>query len=139
MKRILPLLLALAAASSTPAHSRMFSTSFEYMQGTTPTKDDKTPAPKAAPKGVPDKVLKVLEYVDKHGAAMEGYEGGRSFGNFERRLPQTDDKKRRIKYREWDVNPLRPRVNRGPQRLITGSDGSAYYTDDHYDTFKKIR
>jgi dienelactone hydrolase len=103
------------------------------------TKPEKTPAPKTAAKGVPDKVLKVLEYVDKHAAPLEGYEGGRSFGNFERRLPQTDEKGRRLKYREWDVNPLRPGVNRGPERLITGSDGSAYYTDDHYKTFRKIR
>ncbi|HKB06294.1 MAG TPA: dienelactone hydrolase family protein [Gemmataceae bacterium] len=106
----------------------------------------KVPAPaakaapaKAASKGVPDKATKVLEYVDKHGEAMDGYEGGRTFGNFERRLPQTDDKGRRIKYREWDVNPLKPGVNRGPERLVTGSDGSAYYTDDHYATFKKVR
>src|SRR5262245_60857380 len=92
-----------------------------------------------APKGIPDKALKVLEYVDKHDEAMEGYEGGRTFGNFERRLPVTDDKGRRIRYREWDVNPLRPGVNRGPERLITGSDGAAYYTADHYATFKRLR
>ena len=97
------------------------------------------PAPKVAPKGIPDKALKVLEYVDKNGDAMDNYEGGRTFGNFERRLPQTDDKGRRLKYREWDVNPLRPGVNRGAERLVTGSDGAAYYTDDHYSTFKKIR
>jgi len=99
----------------------------------------KDPAPKPAAKGVPDKVLKVLEYVDKHGEPIDGYEGGRTFGNFERRLPQTDDKGRRIKYREWDVNPHKPGVNRGAERLITGSDGSAHYTDDHYASFKKIR
>lgn len=93
----------------------------------------------AAPKGVPEKAIKVLEYVDKHGEAMEGYEGGRTFGNFERRLATADEKGRRIKYREWDVNPLRSGVNRGAERLITGSDGAAYYTDDHYATFKKIR
>ncbi|HJZ92780.1 MAG TPA: dienelactone hydrolase family protein [Gemmataceae bacterium] len=99
----------------------------------------KEAAPKPAAKGIPDKVHKVLEYVDKHGEPMAGYEGGRTFGNFERRLPQTDDKGRRIKYREWDVNPLRAGVNRGPERLVTGSDGSAHYTDDHYSTFKKVR
>jgi dienelactone hydrolase len=105
-----------------------------------------TPAPakaassaKAGPKGVPDKALKVLEYVDRHGEPMDGYEGGRTFGNFERRLTQNDDKGRRIKYREWDVNPLKAGTNRGTERLITGSDGSAYYTDDHYSTFKKVR
>jgi dienelactone hydrolase len=56
----------------------------------------KAEAPKAAPaKGVPEKALKVLEHVDKHGDAMDGYEGGRTFGNFERRLPQTDSQGKR--------------------------------------------
>jgi ribonuclease T1 len=91
------------------------------------------------PEGVPEKVGKVLEYVDEHNKAMEGYEGGRNFGNFEKRLPQRDDKGRQIRYREWDVNPLKRGVNRGAQRLITGSNDTAYYTDDHYKTFKKIR
>ena len=98
-------------------------------------------AQKDAPpaKGIPEKVMKVLKYVDDKGEAMEGYEGGRNFGNFEKLLPMTDSKDRRIKYREWDVNPLKKGVNRGAERLITGSDGSAHYTDDHYKTFKKIR
>ena len=97
----------------------------------------KAPAPK--PAGVPARVLKVLEYVEEHEEAMTGYEGGRTFGNFERRLPIATDKGQRLKYREWDVNPLRPGVNRGAERLVTGSDGSAYYTADHYATFQKIR
>lgn len=91
------------------------------------------------PEGVPAKVGKVLAYVDEHNKAMENYEGGRNFGNFERLLPQKDEKGRPLRYREWDVNPLRRGVNRGAERLITGSDKSAYYTDDHYKTFKKIR
>jgi dienelactone hydrolase len=99
----------------------------------------RAPAPKAPPAGVPEKALKVLAHVDKTGEALDGYEGGRTFGNFERRLPQTDDKGQRVRYREWDVNPRRPGVNRGAERLVTGSDGSAHYTDDHYTSFKKIR
>jgi guanyl-specific ribonuclease Sa len=91
------------------------------------------------PDGVPEKVGKVLAYIDENNKAMEGYEGGRNFGNFERLLPQKDDKGRQIRYREWDVNPLRRGVNRGAQRLITGANGTAYYTDDHYKSFKKIR
>ena len=91
------------------------------------------------PKGVPAKVAKVLRYVDEHDKAMPGYEGGRNFGNFEKRLPQTDKKNRRIRYREWDVNPLKKGVNRGAERLVTGSDGGAYYTKDHYKSFIKIR
>ena len=91
------------------------------------------------PKGVPAKVGKVLKYVDEHDKAPEGYEGGRHFGNFEKRLPEKDAKGKALKYREWDVNSLKKGVNRGPERLVTGSDGSAYYTDDHYKSFKKIR
>ena len=93
----------------------------------------------SAPKGIPDKVLKVLKVVDDKGEAPDGYEGGRTFLNVEKHLPMSDEKGRRIKYREWDVNPLKMGVNRGVERLITGSDGSAYYTDDHYKTFKKFR
>lgn len=100
---------------------------------------EKKKPPIELPEGVPAKVGKVLAYVDEHNKAMENYEGGRNFGNFERLLPQKDDKGRPVRYREWDVNPLRRGVNRGAERLITGSDKSAYYTDDHYKTFKKIR
>jgi ribonuclease T1 len=95
--------------------------------------------PFTLPEGVPEKAGKVLAYVDEHNKAMEGYEGGRNFGNFEKLLPQRDDKGKQIRYREWDVNPLKRGVNRGAQRLITGSNNTAYYTDDHYKTFKKIR
>jgi ribonuclease T1 len=91
------------------------------------------------PEGVPAKVGVVLEYVDEHHEAMENFEGGRNFGNFERLLPQKDKQGKPIKYQEWDVNPKKRGVNRGVQRLITGSDKSAYYTDDHYKSFKKIR
>ena len=99
----------------------------------------KPPLAKKTPPGIPEKVLKVLEYVDKNGKTMEGYEGGRNFGNFERLLPQNDKKGQRIRYREWDVNPRRPGVNRGAERMITGSDNHAYYTSDHYKSFKTIR
>jgi ribonuclease T1 len=91
------------------------------------------------PPGVPAKVGKVLKYIDEHDEAPEGYVGGRTFLNAEKRLPQKDKRGKKIKYREWDVNPKVKGKNRGPQRLVTGSDGSAYYSPDHYKTFKKIR
>jgi ribonuclease T1 len=91
------------------------------------------------PEGVPAKVGKVLAHIDKHGKAPEGYQGGRSFLNIEKLLPEKDANGKRIRYREWDVNPLRPGVNRGAERLVTGSDDSAYYTDDHYRSFTRIR
>jgi guanyl-specific ribonuclease Sa len=91
------------------------------------------------PEGVPAKVAKVLKYIDEHKKAPPGYEGGRPFLNLEKRLPRKDKRGRVIKYQEWDVNRKVRGKNRGPERLVTGSDGSAYYTADHYKTFIKIR
>ena len=92
---------------------------------------------------VPKNVLFVLKYVEEHHEAPAGYEGGREFHNYggrnEESLPRRDDHGRAIAYQEWDVNRKVRGVNRGAERLITGSDGSAFYTSDHYRTFTKIR
>jgi ribonuclease T1 len=93
--------------------------------------------------GVPEKVLTVLKYVEEHHEAPAGYEGGREFHNLsgpnEESLPRRGGRGKAIAYQEWDVNRKVAGVNRGAERLITGSDGSAYYTSDHYRTFTKIR
>jgi ribonuclease T1 len=88
---------------------------------------------------VPAKVLKVLKYIEENGEAPEGYVGGRKFKNLEGLLPKTDEKNRRLNYREWDVNPKIDGKNRGKERLVTGDDESAYFTNDHYQSFKKIK
>ena len=92
---------------------------------------------------VPEKVLVVLKYVEEHHDAPAGYEGGREFhnssGQGEEPLPRRDNRGQSITYHEWDVNRKVAGVNRGAERLITGSDGSAYFTSDHYRTFTKIR
>ena len=98
-----------------------------------------TAARRAAADGVPDKVLQVLKVVDERHQPPEGFQGGRTFGNFEQRLPRADARGKRVRYQEWDVKPLRKGANRGVERLITGSDGSAWYTRDHYATFTRIR
>ncbi len=84
---------------------------------------------------VPEKALRVLKYVRQNGVAMDGYVGGRRFGNFEGLLPKKDASGKRIEYQEWDVNPKAQGKNRGTERLITGSDGKGYYTNDHYGSF----
>jgi guanyl-specific ribonuclease Sa len=88
---------------------------------------------------IPDKVLKVLNYVRKNGRAPEGYVGGRVFGNFENHLPRNDLSGEKIRYQEWDVNPKVRGQNRGAERLVTSSDERAYYTADHYNTFTEIK
>jgi guanyl-specific ribonuclease Sa len=89
------------------------------------------------------KVMPVLEYVLAHGEPMPDYVGGREYRNLGldngQILPRTDAQGRPVRYREWDVNRKVPGRNRGAERLITGSDGRAYYTNDHYATFRRIR
>lgn len=84
---------------------------------------------------VPEKALKILKYVRENSVAMSGYVGGRRFGNFEGLLPKKDESGKRIDYQEWDVNPKIQGKNRGAERLVTGTDGKAYYSDDHYGSF----
>jgi ribonuclease T1 len=91
------------------------------------------------PNGVPAKVARILRHIDKTGEAPPGYEGGRSFGNYENHLPKKDRYGKRIRYQEWDVNPKVRGKNRGAERLVTGSNHSAYYSRDHYRTFIQIR
>jgi guanyl-specific ribonuclease Sa len=88
---------------------------------------------------IPQKVYDVLNYIRSHNHAMNGYVGGRVFSNREQILPRTDNNGNSIQYHEWDVNPKIEGQNRGTERIITGSDGRAWYTNDHYQSFKEIK
>ena len=45
-----------------------------------------------------------------------------------------------IIYKEFDINKKDPVTNfRDNKRFVRGSDGSIYYTDDHYITFRRIK
>ena len=70
---------------------------------------------------------------------MDGYVGGRNFQNRERQLDIKDATGKKIKYQEWDVNPKIQGKNRGTERIITGSDNRAWYTNDHYQSFVEIK
>ena len=59
---------------------------------------------------------------------------GAVFGNYERLLPQRS----RGHYHEYTV-PTPGARDRGARRIIGGSDGAYYYSDDHYRSFKRIR
>jgi ribonuclease T1 len=87
---------------------------------------------------LPANAVQVLAYIRAHHEAPPGYEGSRRFGNYERVLPQSDDSGRRIQYQEWDVRPHLEHVNRGAERIVTGSDGRAWYTNDHYAHFTEM-
>ena len=56
--------------------------------------------------------------------------GGDRYGNYEKKLPQGE------KYKECDVNYRGG--YRGAERLIFTSDGTVYYTNDHYNSFERL-
>ncbi|GAA1096430.1 ribonuclease domain-containing protein [Tsukamurella spumae] len=102
------------------------------------------PAASSSPSNsaVPQRVLATLARIDAGTWPPNdgsGTQGGRNFGNFENRLPKTDSKGRAAKYTEWDVNIKRSGRGRDAERIITGADGGAWYTLDHYKTFTRIR
>ena len=59
---------------------------------------------------------------------------GAVFGNFEKLLPR----KERGYYREYTVRTPGAK-NRGARRIVAGKGGELYYTDDHYQSFRRIR
>lgn len=90
-----------------------------------------------------EKAHSTLDHIDQYGTHPPGFKGGRTFRNLgrngEEKLPELDSAGNQITYQEWDVNPYVKGVNRGAERLITGSDGSARYTTDHYTSYVQIR
>ncbi|MCL2012768.1 MAG: hypothetical protein FWG75_08295 [Cystobacterineae bacterium] len=69
-----------------------------------------------------------------------GTQAGGVWQNRDKTLPTTDEEGYSIAYREFDVNSkLPPPATRDAERFVRGSEGSTYYTDDHYSTFIKIK
>ncbi|MEU1985290.1 ribonuclease domain-containing protein [Nocardia sp. NPDC019395] len=103
-----------------------------------------TDAPMASrTSGVPERAYVTLAEIDAgrwpDSANAPGTKGGIDFRNREGRLPATDGSGKKIAYQEWDVNPKKAGRSRDAERIVTGSDGSAWYTGDHYDTFTRMR
>ena len=68
-----------------------------------------------------------------------GTRAGSTFRNRDGKLPTTDSEGNPITYREFDVNNKIEGQTRDAERFVKGSDGSTYYTNDHYQTFIKIK
>jgi filamentous hemagglutinin len=70
----------------------------------------------------------------ERGETLRFSHDGVVFENRENRLPR----KPGGYYHEW-VQPTEGERGPGPQRIITGEGGDAWYTFDHYRSFKRIR
>ena len=88
-----------------------------------------------------DQEKEVFGKYEKNGwIGQYGKEGpskaGREYKNIGESLPKYGADGKPIEYKEFDINNVKPRDSK---RFVSGSDGSVYYTDDHYMTFKRIK
>ena len=81
---------------------------------------------------LPVEARATLELI-KAGGPFPYRQDGRTFSNREKRLPH----KARGYYREYTVRTPGAR-DRGARRIVAGSQGDYYYTDDHYRSFRRI-
>jgi len=95
---------------------------------------------------VPDKARKTLGYIDKTGSPPRDDKGGSNYEHEGRSnsaiFPQTESDGHPITYKEYDVDPKPAKgapEDSNTERLVLGSAGSAYYTNDHYGSFQRLR
>jgi ribonuclease T1 len=82
---------------------------------------------------LPPEARRVIEAI-RRGGPFFYKQDGTVFGNRERLLPA----KPRGYYLEYTVRT--PGAgNRGARRIVAGAGGELYYSDDHYNSFRRIR
>lgn len=81
---------------------------------------------------LPKEALETIALIKK-GGPYPYQRDGVIFGNREKMLPP----RTRGWYREYTVRSPGERT-RGARRIVAGRDGTLYYSDDHYRSFKRI-
>ena len=82
---------------------------------------------------LPPEAVATLELIRRRGPFPYAQDG-RVFGNREGLLPP----RKRGYYREYTVKTPGVR-HRGARRIVAGRGGERYYTEDHYNSFRRIR
>jgi len=83
-------------------------------------------------KQLPKEAIETIALIRKGGPFPHDRDGV-TFGNREKLLPARE----RGWYREYTVKTPGERT-RGARRIVAGRDGTLYYTDDHYQSFRRI-
>ena len=92
-----------------------------------------TASPGASSQGLPQEAFETIDLIQQGGP----YPYDRDdtvFMNREGRLPQHEPGY----WREYTV-PTPGESDRGARRIVAGRDGELYYTDDHYDSFVRVK
>lgn len=90
--------------------------------------------PWVAESALPDQAEVTLQHIRAGGPYPYPRNDDKTFRNSERLLPT----QRNGYYREYTVKTPGS-SDRGARRIITGSPTEKYWTDDHYDSFSRIR
>ncbi|MEU1993326.1 ribonuclease domain-containing protein [Nocardia gamkensis] len=126
---------------TTTSTSASRATTVAASTATAPRGDSASPVTQAS--GVPERAYVTLREIDAGrwpgSANAPGTKGGERWQNRGGDLPAADGSGKPITYQEWDVNPKQSGRSRDAERIVTGSDGSAWYTGDHYKTFTRMR
>lgn len=83
-------------------------------------------------KELPREAIETIALI-KQGGPFPYARDGAAFGNREKLLPARE----RGWYREYTVRTPGERT-RGARRIVAGRDGTLYYTDDHYRSFRRV-
>ena len=83
-------------------------------------------------KQLPREAIETIALI-RQGGPFPHQRDGATFGNREKLLPARE----RGWYREYTVKTPGAR-DRGARRIVAGRDGTLYYTDDHYRSFRRI-
>ena len=89
--------------------------------------------PEVAAAELPGEARQTIALIRK-GGPFPYERDGVVFGNFEKQLPV----QARGYYREYTVRTPGAR-NRGARRIVAGKGGELYYTDDHYQSFRRVK
>ena len=101
--------------------------------GDSPAQRGQSAIPEVGVAELPEQARQTIALVRK-GGPFPYERDGIVFGNFEKLLPL----KERGYYREYTVRT--PGVKgRGARRIVSGGSGELYYTDDHYQSFRRIK
>jgi ribonuclease T1 len=99
----------------------------------TSSKDPESGLAYVAVADLPQDAQQTLQLIEKGGPFPYDRDGV-VFGNFEKILPKQD----RGYYHEYTVKTPGEK-DRGARRIVTGKNSERYYTDDHYQSFRRIQ
>jgi len=122
-----------AAGPSARPSSSATSTGGESRSPSDQPTDPESGLPFVEEADLPPEALDTLALIDQGGPYPYDEDDG-TFGNFEGILPDQP----RGYYREYTVET--PGLgHRGALRIVTGDGGEYYWTDDHYQSFERIK